>query len=387
MIDLEKNCKKFLCGYIFKLQKKSNYNGQIKLDKNTSAIFISNSYYVYINSKKAQLPQLAQLFEKLQKSLDYLSVRGIHNSAVKMPIEHFFFWKFLNHKYSLNLTNRTIIGTHTTIGDISNLEVKEYHEGFRFFRLAQIAHDLYDSYRNLWLSFESLITTCTPRQKGESEYSWYCRALTQFSDICKDHELKELLSKKDIDRLITELYKNIRCSLFHSKHGKSCLIPNKIEDYEEVKKSLRDLTILVLALIKYYYNLQSTSSWTNPDIFIDTYEKHFKGSHMLITDGQNEKEYEKKVLIELLKTTNTHKVSHEVVKKELNVEHKFLSNISIDRLNTTTIRKFSYVKDNQELLILTLEEQLGLKGISNLMVESLFDCKFIEKPRSYDYCI
>lgn len=117
-------------------------------------------------------------------------------------------------------------------------------------------------YRNMWLSFESLITTHSPRKlisdkKYESEESWYSRALTELSEQYQNKELNDLLKDKPSTILIRRLYKDIRCQLFHSKHGEKTLIPHEIKQYERVKESLTELTIIVSAILKAKYGFRS----------------------------------------------------------------------------------------------------------------------------------
>jgi hypothetical protein len=47
----------------------------------------------------------------------------------------------------------------------------DYHPALRFYRLSQVTDDLYDSYRNMYLAFEMLISSRF--QKGnEQELKW-----------------------------------------------------------------------------------------------------------------------------------------------------------------------------------------------------------------------
>lgn len=52
----------------------------------------------------------------------------------------------------------------------------KHHLGFRFFRLSQASDDLYDAYRNMYLAFESLLSSRYPKGK-EREIDWLRQSL------------------------------------------------------------------------------------------------------------------------------------------------------------------------------------------------------------------
>ena len=61
-------------------------------------------------------------------------MRGIQNASVRIPLGHYIFWNKTNNGYSIKLIEKTISKVSSTVGDISKLEVDEFHEGFRFYR-------------------------------------------------------------------------------------------------------------------------------------------------------------------------------------------------------------------------------------------------------------
>lgn len=394
MIDIQKNCDGSACGHIFKLEEKSSYDGTVRLDDATTAVFVANSYYIYLNSCSLAptCNHLLEQFEKSQMALDYLSLRGIQNSSVKVPLGHYLYWQLTNDGYSIKLSEKAISRCRTISGDISKLEVDNYHEGFRFFRFAQIANDLFDAYRNLWLSFESLITTHTPRKlknnrKHEPEESWYCRAVTELAQTCQSKELDNLLNNKPIQKLMRQLYKETRCSLFHSKYGETTLLPHKIEHYEGVKASLTDLTIIVSAILKYYYRVSPKFSWINPSSFIDSYEELFDDMNLIVSDYAYEGILCGKQFHELKGIFSSGNVTHKARIMNNHVEHLFNASVAIEKGNTQEIRRFTFSKESKELLVFMLDECLITGGVSNIEFESFLDFGHIERPRTYDYRI
>lgn len=54
-----------------------------------------------------------------------------------------------------------------------------WHRSFRYYRLSQLAADVYEAYRNLYLSFEALMEALYPRQQNEREGAWIRRCFQQ----------------------------------------------------------------------------------------------------------------------------------------------------------------------------------------------------------------
>lgn len=89
---------------------------------------------------------------------------------------------------------------------------------FRYYRLSQTSEDIFEAYRNLFLSLEALLNEICPKQPSEREKKWLERA---FSDIGGrvnlSHHVPDAIDQP-IDYLIKTQYTDIRCRLFHAKY-------------------------------------------------------------------------------------------------------------------------------------------------------------------------
>ena len=393
MINILNNSQDFKSGYILKLEKKSAYSGTVKVDNATSVVFVAGSYYIYLNSTSVAVSSnLMEQFEKLQKALDYLSLRCIQDASIRIPLGHYFYWQLSHEGYLLKLTERSATNISFTYGDIPKLEIGNFHEGFRFFRFAQIAHDLYDAYRNLWLSFESLITTHTPRKvntkgKPEPEASWYTRALNELAQTSKSKELNDLLTKESSKVVMNKLYKEIRCSLFHSKYGKSVLIPHKIEQYERVKECLTELTIIVAAIFEYHYSIRLKSGWMTPNAFIHGSKGLFDGIRFVVSDHMDEKTLSGEQFKELNIIMSSDQVTHNATKMTNHVEQLLCAHVAVAKNKSLQIRRFAFANDNEEVTAFILDEELNTEGVSDIEIEQIINFGYVGKPRTYDFRI
>ena len=395
MININENCGDSLSGFIFKLEKKSAYEGVLSINDLTKVKFVKNSFYVYLNSASIySLNDLDEQFEILQHALDYLSLRNIQNSSVRIPLNDYFFWNKVNGKYSITFISKAMSEIiQRGSQDISTLNVTAAHEGFRFFRFSQISYDLLDAYRYMWLSFESLITTHIERTlkkngKSESEEEWYRRAIQELAASCQCNDLKKILEKQTCKQLMKRLYNDLRCSLFHSKSGEKVRIPHKKEQYESVKLSLTDLTIIVSSIVSYYYSIKTPFLYVNPCLLVDPYIDLFNGLVLVISDLDEAEVVLGGTLEGINFEYSTKNVSHNSKIQKTYVQHLFKACIKKDKcIEINEISRFSLCKNNKEMLVFLLDEKLSITGVSEVKVEFYYNFDHNSKPRTYNYHI
>ena len=145
-------------------------------------------------------------------------------------------------------------------------------DAFRFFRMARTSDDLFDSYRNLFLAFESLMSDIRPRQRQqpqpqpwwkrcsktspgggntpwETEHYWFMDALDQADKLVPLANLtppETTNRKKWIDR---HIYSAERSALMHAKRGQNYLLPHDAADRAELIESLGRLSDYIKNLI------------------------------------------------------------------------------------------------------------------------------------------
>lgn len=96
---------------------------------------------------------------------------------------------------------------------------------FRFYRLSQSTLDLFDAFRNLYLSLEALLDHFWPKTSGEQEKQWLDRALVQAGTRVNFSQLAMPDAGDPIREIAGRIY-NVRIHLFHAKTGRT-LIPDE----------------------------------------------------------------------------------------------------------------------------------------------------------------
>jgi len=146
----------------------------------------------------------------------------------------------------------------------------EWHEAFRYFRLAQTTDDLFDAFRNLYLALEALLSTLAPQRlrpdgtPSEPEGQWFHRALEAASRLLDMHRYADKdQSEATVDELFEEIYRRTRTAVFHAKVGRPVLVPLDLPSRPAVLNTLQRLAQLVVDLSEEVTGLRFASSfWT-----------------------------------------------------------------------------------------------------------------------------
>jgi hypothetical protein len=93
-----------------------------------------------------------------------------------------------------------------------------YNESFRYFRLSQVSDDVFESFRNMYLAFELLLSSKYPKKLGERR--WLDSSLRK---VNKSIALSSVYKPKGADvvtEIVNEIYVGMRCRLFRQRQIK-----------------------------------------------------------------------------------------------------------------------------------------------------------------------
>ena len=108
---------------------------------------------------------------------------------------------------------------------------KKWDESLRYYRVCESSEDLFDSFRNLYLALESILSSIVPTRKTlrgspEGEGAWLERSLKHVAATVDLSEYAPADSKKSAPNAIhDELYGNLRTAIFHAKAGRRAWLP------------------------------------------------------------------------------------------------------------------------------------------------------------------
>ena len=139
------------------------------------------------------------------------------------------------------------------------------HDAFRFIRMSRTSEYLFDSYRNMFLALERLLSDIRRRamrpngKPAESEKDWFTAALQQADKLVPVAKLAPTGTQDPIDWVYTNMYGAERSGLMHAKPGLYHL-PQDDAGRAELRASLRTLSDYVNELVSAHLHVQRSLS-------------------------------------------------------------------------------------------------------------------------------
>ena len=128
-----------------------------------------------------------------------------------------------------------------------------HHPALRFYRLSQASDDLFDAYRNAYLSLECLVSGESAKGNRESELEWLIR-------VANSRFAPAIPVGMDIELTLREIYKTGRLPLFHAKQSETFYTPQGPER-EHILRLLEELSFLLAAFIRHKLGHDAVGGW------------------------------------------------------------------------------------------------------------------------------
>jgi hypothetical protein len=306
----------------------------------------------------------ADAYEKgillVQKSLDILSITGRADLITRDAEDEHLLWWMAGARRTIMFKSTATVPAKmepTTIVQydpqgnvVPSVPAKPIHHlGFRFYRLSQTSEDLYDAFRNMYLSFENLLSSRYPKGKV-NEKDWLKLSLNSASADLSLSSFAPPGTPDPISHIFDVIYGNARLPLFHAKDGKIYYAPgDDAGQRETVERAMGMLTKIVLRMAKRWFSTRRMGGSVSPEDTARAWQKVFAGSQLLFNDIPTRCSASTAV------KDNTCVVS---------------GDISVAKLpDGKTLRSVSVTKANEPLKGVPLPSALNLDGFDDLQVQ------------------
>ena len=207
-----------------------------------------------------------------QDLLDIVAVEERDALVVTEPHDNVV-WRSGSHGLKLQSTSSIVFGRRTTaaltVTDAAGnvrpdppYKPPQQHYAYRYFRFSQVAQNVFDGYRNMFLALESLLDRVEPKQSGKGETKWLERALKTAESLGLDlGAFTTPGSTNPVGDFLNSHYSAIRCAAFHSKSSAGdVLLPGTLAHEGKVLEQLVKLQELVESLLKSEFSTRLASS-------------------------------------------------------------------------------------------------------------------------------
>lgn len=374
------NKDKYQAGIAFNLSVKHELNDILRLQNGWELVLDSNSQYIIVRGNSTETDPEAlfnECYEMIQRGLDLLSINGKGDISIQDVVDDYTIWWKDKNKQILRIvrvsdftmgssTEITIIDSNGNKSKGNKVTPTKYHESLRYYRLSQITDDLFDSFRNMYLSFELLLSLQTVRRRGEKEGDWLKRALNEFKQLQQISHLLKPLNANVVDKFYKQIYVDVRCCLFHAKEGKRRLLPQNLDDRKKVGESLDILTQVVLMLASKLLHTNRENSVITNIGFSHMIDNALNDSKILLSNSDK--------ALSMVET-----LSDSIHKESFSFRSSFSKNLSIPGLrfvsasidpskimNVDTINRFALQIEEELFSVHQISKGLTLENIDEL---------------------
>ncbi|MGU3500925.1 hypothetical protein [Mycobacterium sp. C31M] len=188
--------------------------------------------------------------------LDYMCMTGRCSAVIRDDLDDCIVW-WPGDNSNVTMRVRSVVTQQIHFGPLV-LEVRDaagnlrpsptpptpaVHDAFRLIRMALTSRYLFDSYRNMFLALESLLSDLRPQQlkpngrPAETESAWFRAAMTKADALVGVASLAPPGTADPIDWVYSNVYSAQRSALMHAKPGRF-LLPQDDATRDELRASL-----------------------------------------------------------------------------------------------------------------------------------------------------
>lgn len=292
-VELQDPADTWRHGGVFLLRKPAMRDATVSLDGWTTAVV--NGGKAVITCGLSNAKNFGDAFSEARAAanngLDYMCATGMaHCAIINAEDESLVWWPQRRNggvvmRATVNQTFAFSFSAHGVVKDAHGNVVAppapltpKIHDAFRFLRMCKTSDDLFDSYRNLFLAFESLLSDIRPRQRRptsrwrrllrlkpdnrwETETVWFTEALGEADKLVSLARLTPPDVQNHKKWIREKMYGRERSALMHAKLGHDYLLPQDETRRAELVVSLSRLWDYLKELIAKHLNVTSPAGY------------------------------------------------------------------------------------------------------------------------------
>jgi hypothetical protein len=280
LIPLQDAAETWRHGAVFLLRNKPPMDAEVTLDgwtttvaKDVKAIITRGP-----SSSTSYDDTRSEALRNANNALDYMCIRGLCDGAIRNDSDDCLAW-WPRSNTDITLRARVIHTTRATITGTATVTNQDgtavppppatitaaQHDAFRFIRMSRTSEYLFDSYRNMFLALERLLSDIRPRatrpdgRPAETEKAWFTAALRQADTLVPVAALAPSGELDPIGWIYTNMYSGERSWLMHAKPGLYHL-PQNDSGRADLRASLRTLSDYINELVGVHLGVKRSLS-------------------------------------------------------------------------------------------------------------------------------
>jgi hypothetical protein len=250
-VDLQVEREEFRAGVVFPLSESRLSQATVDVDADCVVELRPAERVALVLLRDLPTPteMLVRAHSAAEVALDLVAYRGDGAAALERAHDEHVGWMRESDGRAVldvSLTTEVDVSVFSSPPPLSSV----WTPALRFFRLSQVADELFGAYRNMFLALEAALSATYPGGPSGDRESlvWRLRQLPRHG-LSATSYLQNDDGRDPVDQFVDEQYVARRCAMFHAKAERPVLLPGNLADRELVGDALEHLTRLVLDVV------------------------------------------------------------------------------------------------------------------------------------------
>ena len=267
---------------------------------------------------------------------------------------------------------------------------KEWHESLRYYRVSESSADLYDSFRNLYLAIESLLSDVVapvmrPNGNPEGDSDWLKRALREVGQAVDLRPYAPVSLKAPHNAIHHELYVNLRTAIFHAKTGRATWAPQDWSSRAVIVAARLRYARMFRALASQYLDIGYPAGGFAKAFWEQTWEAQLADHEVFVSNDSTKIEDEPKGKYQLapaggdflrLRTALADEMAADWRRGVVGVEVASTVHRSLGE-----VCRFGTLRDGELMMVESLQAPLVVDGVAEMQVVLLVEGRNYGQPR------
>ncbi|MFJ6003395.1 hypothetical protein [Arthrobacter sp. NPDC092385] len=266
-----------------------------------------------------------------------------------------------------------------------------WHQSLRYYRISESSTDLFDSFRNLYLALESLLSWVVPPHppaadgRREGEGTWLKRALKQVGEQVDLQLFAPASPRSPSNAIYDELYRKLRTAIFHAKSGRTTWTPQDWRSRAPITEARYRYALMFRALtIEYLETKYSSGGLVAAGRELMAESLH-RGYEIFVSNDKTKLEDEPAGEYQLAPAGGKYITLRAEESQDTGNGQQFgvIGAVKAIAANETLgeVRRFGTLREGNLAVIEGLRAALVLDGVQELQVELVLDLRNYGEPK------
>jgi hypothetical protein len=267
---------------------------------------------------------------------------------------------------------------------------KVWHPSLRYYRVAEASADLFDSFRNVYLALEALLSSVVPPEvradgRMEGDGAWLGRALREVGVTVGLDPYAPESGRVPHNAIHQELYVDLRTAMFHAKSDRPTWNPQDWQTRALITEARARYARLFRALAAQYLDIGYPGGGMSKAFWENSFENQLSTYHAFVSNDPTPISAEPKGRPTLAPAGGTHLILDSRLADELRGDWRrgVIGTAASEEVIQAVgvMQRFGSMRDDELAIVECLQAPLSVEGSSTTQIALVVDGRNYGQPR------